>query len=177
MSDCAQDNSPNSTLMARKLRSNHRVLCASPAYLGKHGVPRRPEDLRRHDCIIFGPSLEGVTWTLEGPGGSELIPVTGRVAVNTMHFALEAAVAGLGIAQLPLAFAESEIGNGRLTVVLERYSTAKGGFYAVYPSARHLSVAVKAFIDFAAERFAERPDAPAALAGSAAGNAHILRAK
>ena len=91
----------DSTLVARKLGSTHRILCASPAYLELRGVPAAAADLSRHDCVIAGHSIAGAQWALEGPRGPETISVSGRIAANTMQLAFRAAVAGYGIACCP----------------------------------------------------------------------------
>jgi DNA-binding transcriptional LysR family regulator len=142
----------DSTLVARKLGASHKVLCASPQYLARRGMPEQPGDLRQHDCIIAGRSIAGAQWVLEGPGGQQTIAVNGRLAANTMEIAAGAVLKGLGIAQLPASAAAPAIAEGRLLRVLPDYATAVGGVYALYPSSRHLSPAVKAFIDLAAER-------------------------
>jgi DNA-binding transcriptional LysR family regulator len=142
----------DSTLVARKLGSTQKLLCASPGYLALRGVPETPADLSRHDCVIPGHSIIGAHWMLEGPRGPETISVSGRIAANTMQVAFSAALAGYGIAQLPEAPAAVAIAEGRLRRVLNEYAASIGGLYAVYPSSRHLSPAVKAFIDLAAKR-------------------------
>jgi DNA-binding transcriptional LysR family regulator len=144
----------DSTLVARKLGSTHKILCASPAYLELRGVPAAAVDLSRHDCIISGHSIAGAQWALEGPRGPETISVSGRIAANTMQLAFGAALAGYGIAQLPAATTVAAIKEGRLRRVLNEYASSIGGLYAVYPSSRHLSPAVKAFVDLAAKRIA-----------------------
>jgi DNA-binding transcriptional LysR family regulator len=143
---------PDSTLIARKLGSTHRILCASPDYLARRGVPEAPADLAFHHCVIAGQSAASAHWLLEGPHGQETVTVSGRFAANEMQAVIAAAIAGYGIAQLPDRMAEASIADGRLRRVLDDYTTPAGGLYAVYPSSRHLSPAVKAFIELAAER-------------------------
>src|SRR6266436_2631316 len=133
---------PDSTLIARKLASTHRILCASPDYLA------------RHHCVIAGPSTGGAQWVLDGPHGQETVAVSGRFAANEMQAGVAAAIAGYGIAQLPYHVAEASVRDGRLRRVLGGYTTPVGGLYAVYPSSRHVSPLVKAFIELAAERLA-----------------------
>jgi DNA-binding transcriptional LysR family regulator len=145
---------PDSTLIARKLGATHRVLCASPDYLARYGVPAAPADLVRHRCVIAGPSTAGAHWVLEGPHGQETVTVSGRFAANEMQAVIAAAIAGHGIAQLPHQVAETHVGDGRLRRVLDGYATPAGGLYAVYPSSRHVSPSVKAFVELAAERLA-----------------------
>lgn len=144
---------PDSTLIARKLGSTHRILCASPDYLGRHGVPVAPADLARHPCVIAGQSAAGAQWVLDGPHGQETVTVAGRFAANEMQAVIAAAIAGYGVALLPHRIAEACIKDGRLRRVLNDYTTPAGGLYAVYPSSRHLSPLVKAFVELAAERW------------------------
>ncbi|RWM38819.1 LysR family transcriptional regulator [Mesorhizobium sp.] len=146
----------DSTLIARKLGATHRLLCASPNYLARHGKPGTPSDLAQHDCVIAGPSVIGAQWVLDGPGGQETVTVAGRFAANEMQAVIAAALADYGIAQMPHSVAEALIGEGRLCRVLKNYTTPAGGLYVLYPSSRHLSPLVKAFIDLAAERISKR---------------------
>ena len=92
---------------------------------------------------------------LEGPDGTETVAVSGRIAANTMEIAAAAVQKGLGIAQLPASAAAPAIADGRLRRVLPDYASAVGGVYALYPSSRHLSPAVKAFVELAAERLSQ----------------------
>jgi len=142
----------DSTLIARKLGSTHRLLCASPDYLARQGMPESPADLTHHQCVIAGPSASGAHWLLEGPRGQETVVVAGRFAANEMQAVVAAALAGFGVAQLPQAIAEGLIDDGRLQRVLGDYTTPAGGLHVLYPSSRHLSPLVKAFIELASER-------------------------
>jgi DNA-binding transcriptional LysR family regulator len=143
---------PDSTLIARKLGAAYRILCASPDYLARCGVPDAPADLAFHHCVIAGPSTANAHWVLEGPHGEESVMVSGRFAANEMQAVIAAALAGYGIAQLPDRMAEASLADGRLCRVLDDYTTPAGGIYAVYPSSKHLSPLVKAFMELAAER-------------------------
>jgi DNA-binding transcriptional LysR family regulator len=143
---------PDSTQIARKLGSTYRILCASPDYLARRGVPEQPTDLVRHYCVIAGPSTGSAPWVLDGPHGQEAVTVAGRFAANEMQAVVAAAIAGYGIAQLPRAIAEASIKVGELRRVLDDYTTLSGGLYVVFPSSRHLSPLIKAFIDLAAKK-------------------------
>ena len=145
---------PDSTLIARKLGSTHRILCASPHYLARRGVPVASADLARHHCVIAGSSIGSAHWVLDGPRGQETVAVSGRFAANEMQAVIAAAIAGYGIVQLPYQAAEAPVRDGRLRRILGDYTTPVGGLYAVYPSSRHVSPLVKAFIEIAAERLA-----------------------
>src|ERR1700720_1368337 len=76
---------PDSTLIARKLGSTHRILCASPDYVARRGVPVASADLARHHCVIAGPSIGSAHWALDGPRGQETVAVSGRFAANEMQ--------------------------------------------------------------------------------------------
>jgi DNA-binding transcriptional LysR family regulator len=144
----------DSTLVARKLATSRRAFVASPDYLERAGVPRTLSDLASHDCVIFGSSIDGATWAVEGPDGPRTVPVRGRLAVDTMRFAVRAAVAGLGIALIPSPMAARDVRTGSLKMVLRDCEPPHGGLYALYPSSRHMPPAVKVFVEFIAERTA-----------------------
>ena len=145
----------DSTLIARKLGATHRILCASPAYLARRGMPAVAADLARHHCVIAGASTANASWVLDGPYGQETVTVSGRFAANEMQAVIAAAIAGYGIAQLPHGIVEAPVTEGRLRRVLDGYATPAGGLYVVYPSSRHLSPLVKAFIELAARRISD----------------------
>ena len=145
----------DSTLIARKLGAAYRILCASPDYLARRGVPAVAADLVRHHCVIAGPSTTNAQWVLDGPNGQETVTVTGRFAANEMQAVIAAAMAGYGIAQLPYGIVEAPIRDGQLRRVLDGYTTPAGGLYVVYPSSRHLSPLVKAFIELAAGKMSD----------------------
>jgi DNA-binding transcriptional LysR family regulator len=138
---------PDSSLVARKLGAARRVYCASPGYLASRGTPQQPSDLKGHDCIVSGDSTDGVSWTFSKDGHTQVIPVDARIAANVMSFCTLAAVAGLGVAQLPEGLARPEIAAGRLVAILEAYSPERGGIYLVFPSNRHMSAAVRALVE------------------------------
>ena len=137
----------DSSLVARKLGVVRRLYCASPDYVAARGAPSQPRDLKDHDCIVSGASTEGVTWTFGSGKAAQTIHLNARIAANVMSFCTAAAVAGLGIAQLPEALAEPHIAAGRLVTVLDDYVVERGGIYLVFPSNRHQSAAVRAFVD------------------------------
>lgn len=156
----------DSTLIARRLGTTWRLLCASPAYLARAGIPATPADLATHDCVIAGQSAAQAQWVLAGESGEEMVTVSGRFAANEMQAVMTAAIAGYGIAQLPYGIAFACIADGRLQRVLETYTTPAGGLHVVYPSSKHLSPLVRAFIELAERRLHEA-DARNILPGDA----------
>lgn len=144
---------PDADLIARRLQKGRTVLVASPAYLARRGEPRRPEDLEQHDCVVVGADSGRGVWSF----GDLRLAVTGRIAINDVRLAREAALAGLGIARMPSFLINEDIAAGRLKRVLPSLPDNFGGLYAVYPSRRHLSTAVRSFVDFVIDRFTDSP--------------------
>ncbi|HEY0712586.1 MAG TPA: substrate binding domain-containing protein, partial [Polyangia bacterium] len=94
----------DSTLVVRRLGTTDQYLFAAPAYLRKHGTPRRVSDLARHRFVLFGPPHERGLLRLTGPNGPETIKVTGPLIVDDLSFAADAIAAGIGIGLLPEAY-------------------------------------------------------------------------
>lgn len=150
----------DSTLIARKLFESGRRLCASPDYLALHGTPRRNEELASHRAILL-PQDPPRYWPLLG----EQIPCQRVMSCNNITLAREAALAGAGIAGLPLMISEAAVRSGRLVELLPAAQLPVGELYAVYPSRRFQAMKVKTFLDFL---MASLPS-PAQLETTAAG--------
>jgi DNA-binding transcriptional LysR family regulator len=145
---------PDAAFHARKIASNRRLLCASPLYLEKHGVPTRLADLQAHNCIFLrqNETPYGV-WSFTNGGKTQNIKVRGALGCNDGEVALNWALEGFGI----LLRAEWDIAryvrSGRLRLVLEDQTPTRADVYAVYPQQLHLSARVRSLIDFLVERF------------------------
>jgi DNA-binding transcriptional LysR family regulator len=148
---------PSSSLVARRIVPARRVVCASPAYLERRGVPKHPDDLRQHDCLAYGHLATGNQWKLVGADGDHWIRIPWTLCTNNAEVLRDAAVAGRGIALLPTFIAGADLQEGRLRTVLPEYQAPEISVYAIYPQTRHLSVKVRLFIDFLVERFGGRP--------------------
>ena len=146
----------SSSLIARRLAPAGRILVASPRYIQQHGAPRKIDDLKRHACVVLAQPLDRAVWRLEGPKGAVEIEVGGRLAVDDAYAALKATLADLGIGLFPVSMVAKDIRNGRLNQVLTSYRV-DGGLFAVYPSNRHISAALRAFLDFIATKAAALP--------------------
>jgi DNA-binding transcriptional LysR family regulator len=144
---------PDSSLVARKLADLHSVLVASPAYIAQAGEPRRPADLLRHHCLSFGDRAEATTWQFEGPQGLESVQTQGRLMLNTSLGIREAALAGIGIADVASYLVADDLAAGRLVALMPGYRSAPIPLYAVYPHHRHLAAKVKVAIEFFQEVF------------------------
>lgn len=157
----------DSSLAARKLAPNRRVVCASPAYLKKHGAPRTPDDLMRHNCLV--PTWEhdfSMTWDYREPSGRRgTVRVRGHYACDNWEVLRDWALAGLGIALKSTWDVRDHLEDGSLVPVLSGYTFGTDvAIYAVYPHRRHLPAKTRAFIDFLADSFGPEPywDRPAA---------------
>lgn len=147
---------PDGRVIARRIASNRRLLCAAPAYVAKHGHPRVPNDLVRHNCIGIrqGDEAYGL-WRLTTGHGTkartESIKTRGNLTTNDGEIAVSWALDGHGI----LMRAEWDINrylrSGRLVQVLPQYQTPGADIYAVYPQRHQLSARVRAFVDALAE--------------------------
>lgn len=144
----------DSTLIARRLGTLESLVVASPAFLEKHGEPEEPRDLERFDCVVFGAGPDPSSWRLDRDGASVVVEVKSRLVINDFDLLSDAAVAGLGIATLPLWSCAEALRAGTLRRVLPRWGPPKIPLHALYPSTRHLSPKVRAFLDHLAENMA-----------------------
>ena len=149
---------PDSSLVARKICDVERVVCASPAYLRRHGTPKKAADLLRHNClcITYSPALR--RWPFETREGVKHLEVSGNVGANTAESLLQLALLGVGVIRLSDAIVGAAIAEGKLVPLLQDIHHAEPlPLHAVYPQGRHRSPRVAAMIDFLVERFADAP--------------------
>ncbi len=136
-------------------------LVASPAYLAARGIPGALQDLVDHDCLGFTDSSGRLLWRLTGPASVEAeVQVTGRFSGNTAQALRKATLAGLGIALLPPTMTRRDLREGLLVPVLPEYRRDRYGLSVVYPSRRHLPLAVAAFIDLLIAKLSEVKELP-----------------
>jgi len=147
----------DSSLAARKLAPNRRVVCASPAYLERHGAPRKPEDLAQHNCLLASDFTS--TWEYNGPDGKAgAARVSGRYSCDNWEVLREWALAGLGVALKSTWDVRRHLEDGSLVSLLPGYTfDTDVAIYAVYPHRRHLPAKTRAFIDFLASSFGPEP--------------------
>ncbi|WP_165421191.1 LysR family transcriptional regulator [Bradyrhizobium sp. Leo170] len=149
----------SSSLIARKITPMPRVICASPDYLEKHGMPSHPRDLRDHISLTYGFLLTGNQWKLTGADGEHWIQPAWSLCVNNAEVLGDVAVKGRGVALLPEFIAGEALKRKQLQAILKGFSAPPLTLYAIYPPTRHLSVKVRLFIDFLVERFGRELDA------------------
>ena len=146
---------PDARVVAKHIAPNRRLLCAAPAYLAKHGVPKVPHDLTRHNCIGIrqGEEAYGV-WRLTSGRGkaatTEAIKTRGSLTTNDGEIAVNWALDGHGILMRAEWDVERYLANGRLVQVLPQHHTPDADIYAVYPQRHQLAARVRAFVDFVA---------------------------
>lgn len=141
---------PNSSLVSRKLASTRMVLCASPAYLKKHGRPKHPADIAEHTVLAYSLLAMGDHWELEGPEGKVKVLVHPVMRTNSGDTCRAAALKHQGIILQPSFLVEEDLRSGALVELLPQYRSAEFGIYAVYPSRQYVSAKVRLLIDFLA---------------------------
>jgi LysR family transcriptional activator of dmlA len=145
---------PDTRLTARKIMSNRRFLCASPAYLKKFGQPSMPEDLAHHRCIIHRQNDDAYgVWRLVKGRQTESVKVSGTLSSNDGDVVLGWALDGHGILMRSEWDLAKYLQTGRLQVVLSDFKLAPADLFVFYPSRRNLSAKVRAFIDFLVASF------------------------
>ncbi len=145
----------DSSLVARKLAPDTRVICAAPKYLENAGTPATVAELELHNCLSAGAQDH---WRLEGPNGPEQIKVEGNIRTNSAEFLREAMIAGLGIGLRPTWDVGPQLISGKLKVILPQYrGRSASAIHAVYPCREYMPEKVNVFIDFLAELFADAP--------------------
>jgi DNA-binding transcriptional LysR family regulator len=129
------------------------VLVAAPAYLDRVGRPQRPEEIGSRDTLGYAPESEHQLWDLAGPNAESVhIEHAPRMVCHDFVVLHAAVRAGLGIARLPESVAREDLTRGALERVLPEWNTPQGILHVVFASRRGLLPAVRAFIDFLAER-------------------------
>ncbi|MFU2317073.1 LysR family transcriptional regulator [Rahnella sp. PCH160] len=143
----------DSSLVARKISTGRRILAASQAFLDQHGIPADIHELGNFQCIRASNQSDQTVWHLTGEEGEFEIEVGGRFCANTAQAQLKAALYGLGICLLPESLLQESLKNGRLVPVLPMYGQPNNDMSIVYPSRRHIPLAVSVFVEHTATRF------------------------
>lgn len=146
---------PDSSFIAKRLALRSTHICASPEYFQTYGMPKMPEDLKNHNCLIYHSHKAHDEWRFSNESDAQVVKVQGNLHANSSQAIQRAAIKGLGIARLPGYLTEQAIAAGKLESVLPEFCPHDIGIYAVYPHNRHLATKVRVFIDFLAERFSQ----------------------
>jgi DNA-binding transcriptional LysR family regulator len=147
---------PDSRLIALRLGTIRRVVCASPAYLEARGTPRTPDDLAGHDFIVYEGFLGPDVWKFVRDGAEVAITVQPRLVVSNLDAACDAARAGIGLTRAFSHYVEAAVEAGTLTTVLDDFEPPTRPVSFVYAAGRFLPIKLRAFLDFAAPRLRAR---------------------
>lgn len=148
---------PDSSLVARRLLDSAWIICASPAYLARHGTPATPDELAQHNCLNFSQRTHWNAWPFAEhaqAGAARTIAAKGNVGANQGDMLLQLARHGLGLVRLAEFHVGEDLRTGRLVPVLAEYQPpGREPLFLVYESRKHLSPRVQAFLAFMGERF------------------------
>jgi len=143
----------DSTLVARKLAEATRLICASPLYLKKHGTPRVPADLLRHNCLTL-PGSAWMQWPFHTQEGINRLAISGTFTSDNADLLFDMAIAGLGIARLADFMVARAIHEGTLVPLLkDSHMPESFPIHALTVPGRHRAPRIRAFIDFLVEQF------------------------
>lgn len=145
------------SLVRRRLARTQEILCASPDYLSRRGLPTVPQDLLEHECLRYTLDRVRNSWRFKGRGGEVIsVPVTGAFESNHGGALRQAAVAGLGIAYLPRFYAQAALERGELVTLLDDFCEDAIGIHAVYPATPKLPPKTRACVDWLARELPAR---------------------
>ena len=148
---------PDSSLTATRVGFVRRVICASPDYFERRGVPEDPGALSGHQVVVGGGESERVDWRLSNAGEACVVRVRPRLMCSTNHAAISAALAGWGLTRVLSYQIGPALAAGELVAVLEDYEPAPIPVHVVYPGGRRAPAKVRAFVDLAVERLRANP--------------------
>ena len=146
---------PDSTLVTRKLASTRMVLCASPAYLEKHGTPGHPRELSQHAVISYTYWSTRDEWHFTGPEGEVNVRIKSRIHTNNGDTCRRAALAHHGFILQPDFIVGEDLRRGDLLEVMPAWRSIEVGIHAVYPSRKNLPLKTRRLIDFLADALRE----------------------
>src|SRR6516164_4252167 len=147
---------PDSRLIALRLGTIRRVVCASPAYLEARGMPRTPDDLAGHDFIVYEGFLGPDVWKFVRDGAELAVMVQPRLVVSNVHVGCDAARAGIGLTRALSYQVKASLEEGTLTTVLDEFQPEALPVNFVYAAGRFMPIKLRAFLDFAAPRLKTR---------------------
>ena len=144
------------TVIIRRIRTLHRVVCASPQYLARHGTPTVPDDLHGHNCLLYANSDEKVEWRFRVGEDDFSIAPHGNLRSTDAVTLRDAAIAGLGVVRSPRFLVEEELSGGQLVELLPGAVSSDPELYAVFSSRKLMPAKLRVFLDFIECNFAER---------------------
>jgi LysR family transcriptional regulator for bpeEF and oprC len=148
----------DSTLIAKKIAQTPVITVATGSYLGAHGEPSSPEDLKKHQCVIYSPLGVPRIWTFKGKFGAIEYQPKGSFRTNDADQIRTAVLSNLGLAHTPGWLFSRELASGAVRQVLAQYEQPPLSISVIRPGGRRLPAKVRVFIDFLMEIFADDPN-------------------
>lgn len=134
-------------LVARRLATQPRVICASPGYLRQHGEPTHLAEIAGHRCVVGALRGPPMAWFVRDQGVEKRITPPATHQISDGEAMVDAALQGLGLAQLPISMVRDQVGDGRLRLVLHQYAGSQIDIHAIWPQRAHLSPRVRYIVD------------------------------
>lgn len=143
---------PDSSFKAVRVGKVRRVVCASPAYLKAHGLPKRPEDLQKHRIVAASGVTPGLEWKFNYGGEMQGVKIKPRLTVSSNDAAIEAAVLGLGVTRLMSYQVAPQLAAGELKILLSEYESLPLPIHVIHREGRYASAKIRSFVDLIAAR-------------------------
>ena len=147
---------PDSAMLARKLGTLRRIVCASPDYLERCGVPDTPEDIAGHECVVFRGFERPEGWAFAGKSGKATVPVRSRITLDTAEAVVEAGIAGIGLIRVFCYHVIPTIRQGKLKALLVDFELAGPPVHILHPGGGLMPLKVRAFLDYSTARLQAR---------------------
>ena len=139
---------PSLDKIARQIDVDHMILCCSPDYLERHGIPRSPQELTQHQCLVYLSQKAGAEWPFQDKNHHFKIAIKPTLSSNSLRVLLNAAIEGLGIVRVPLFAAEEHIKQGGLQKILSYFDPPGIPIYALFTPGRIIPPRIHAFVRF-----------------------------
>ncbi len=137
----------DSSLIAKRLTTSRRMVCAAPSYLEQYGTPKHPTDLKHHKCLYYNLLARGGAWPFQENGQDFTVPIRGTLSANNGDVLRQAAIGGVGVIFAPSFIFADALRSGALVHILADYEPTPTTISAIYPPNRHVSAKLRAFID------------------------------
>lgn len=145
---------PDSQLIARKLSDVRMVVCASPEYIERRGLPQTPDELQHHDCLAFSDVPGSAEWHFQSPSGRKSVRIAGRLWINSLTALVATAKDGAGIVRVPSWQVADDLAAGGLKRILTDYERPPTPVHAVFQPAKLASTKIRVFVDYLVEQLA-----------------------
>jgi DNA-binding transcriptional LysR family regulator len=148
----------DSSLVARRLARSTHEICATRDFVEHHGRPEHPRDLARLPCVVHGSGVTSNTWRFEHMDGSRAsVTIHGPIRTNDLRIGLQVVRLGRAIGSFPELLVGDALRAGELVRLLPDWAVPERWIHALYPSRRHMSITLRTFLDFIADRVAVEP--------------------